>query len=64
MSTRRYLVQSGYGKGAYKTRWSFDTMAQAYAWYCGINTGNGYKKRLVDSKRGITFYRQISQVGA
>lgn len=44
-----FLVQVGKGsKGSYKTRYSFvGNLAQAVAWYCGINIANGYKKRLL-----------------
>jgi hypothetical protein len=43
-----FLVQVGKGKGSYKTRYSFKgKFAQAFFYYCGINVGNGYKKRLL-----------------
>jgi hypothetical protein len=42
-----FLVQVGKGKGSYKTRYSFKgKFAQAFFYYCGINVGYGYKKRL------------------
>jgi len=43
-----FLVQVGKGKGSYKTRYSFKgKFAQAFFYYCGINVGKGYKKRLL-----------------
>ena len=44
----RFEVQSGRGKSAYRTRYSFTgDIAQAVRYYCFINIGRGYKKRLV-----------------
>ena len=43
-----FMVQVGKGRGAYKTRYQFTgNLAQACAWYRGLNIGNGYKKRLI-----------------
>jgi len=42
-----WRVQVGKGKSAYKDRYVFDNISQAVAWYNGINTHSGYKKRLV-----------------
>ena len=47
METKTYKVQDGKGRGAYRTRWTFDNEQQARRWYAGINTHSGYKKRLV-----------------
>lgn len=48
-SKTEFLVQVGRGpRGAYKTRYRFEgNLAQAVAYYRGINIGNGYKKRLL-----------------
>jgi hypothetical protein len=47
-SETEFLVQVGKGKGAYKTRYRFvGNIGQAVGYYRGINSGNGYKKRLV-----------------
>lgn len=43
-----YLVQVGKGRGAYTTRWTFDSFGRAFMHYSGLNTHSGYKKRLVD----------------
>lgn len=43
-----FLVQVGRGSSAYKTRYRFEgNLAQACAYYRGLNIGNGYKKRLL-----------------
>jgi hypothetical protein len=43
-----FLVQVGRGKGGYATRYSFrGNLHQAVKYYCAINIGRGYKKRLV-----------------
>ena len=43
-----FEVQSGRGKGAYRTRYSFTgNLHQAVRYYICINIGLGYKKRLV-----------------
>lgn len=48
-SCTEFLVQVGKGeKGAYKTRYAITgNLAQAVLYFNGINTGNGYKKRLL-----------------
>jgi len=49
-SETTWLVQTGKGKGAYRTHYSFTGEAglhEAWFYYCGINVGNGYKKRLL-----------------
>lgn len=55
-----YLVQVGRFKSAYKTRWAFESANQAILWYRGINTGNGYKKRLINEETGEVIERYIS----
>jgi len=47
--TTQFLVQLGrYAKGSYATRYTITgNLAQAVAYFNGINIGNGYKKRLV-----------------
>jgi L-rhamnose isomerase len=43
-----FEVQVGKGKGAYKTRYTFEgRLDQACFYYRSINIGLGYKKRLV-----------------
>ena len=48
--TGKWRVQDGYERSAYEDRWTFpaDKRTQAMKWYNGLNTGNGYKKRLID----------------
>ena len=47
-SETEFIVQIGKGKSAYKTRNVFKgNLTQAVMTYCGINIGNGYKKRLL-----------------
>lgn len=59
-SDRIFHVQLGQGKkGAYTTRYSFDSVGQAEFWYVGINIGNGYKKRLITST-GRVLYKEAS----
>lgn len=43
-----FLVQVGHGpKGSYKTRYSFrGSLPNAVFYYCAINIGRGFKKRL------------------
>jgi hypothetical protein len=42
-----FLVQVGKGRGAYQTRYRIvGDLRQAEFYYCCINIGNGYKKRL------------------
>ena len=44
----RFEVQIGKGNGAYTTKYQFTgNLAQAVRYYCAVNIGNGYKKRLV-----------------
>jgi len=44
----KFEVQIGRGKGAYTARYEFTgNLAQAVKYYCAINIGRGYKKRLV-----------------
>lgn len=57
---KRYVIQDGVDKSGYWVRWSFDSINQAYRWYNSINTGNGYKKRLVDTKTSEVLERYIS----
>jgi hypothetical protein len=46
-STTQFLVQVGRNRGSYATRYSFTgDLHKAVAYYCAINIGNGYKKRL------------------
>lgn len=43
-----FHVQVGqWKKGAYHTRYSFDSVGRAMMWYSSINIGRGYKKRLI-----------------
>ena len=43
-----FLVQIGRGRSAYETKYSFKgNLHQAVSYYCAINIGRGYKKRLV-----------------
>jgi hypothetical protein len=58
-ATGKWRVQDGHGRSSYRDRWVFDNASQASAWYRGINTGNGYKKRLV-SPEGKVVARYIS----
>ena len=44
----RYHVQVGKNSGAYRTRYTTDSLAQATILYTGINLGPNYKKRLQD----------------
>lgn len=60
ITPHRYVVQDGYTTGGYRVRWSFDLWPQAWQHYHSINTGNGYKKRLVDTKTGEILARYIS----
>ena len=54
----KYVVQIGKGaKGSYRTRYAVDSLGQADLLYRGINIGNGYKKRLVDTSTGLTLAR-------
>lgn len=55
----KFLVQDGYGRGAYSNRYSVETEGQAYALYNAINTHSGHKKRIVDPD-GVTVARYIS----
>jgi hypothetical protein len=42
-----FFVQVGKGRGAYQTRYRIvGDLRQAEFYYCAINIGNGYKKRL------------------
>ncbi len=42
-----FLVQLGKGKSSYKTKYRFvGNLRQAVQYYCSLNVGNGYKKRL------------------
>jgi hypothetical protein len=56
----RYVIQDGYTTGGYRVRWSIDSYSQALLYYNSINTGNGYKKRLVDASTGEILERYIS----
>lgn len=60
MAERKFLVQSGYGRGSYETRYALDTLGEAVRWYEGINTHSGHKKRLVDPE-GKVLDRYISE---
>lgn len=43
-----FIVQSGYGKGSYETRYhTRGNLHQAVRMYKALNVGNGYKKRLI-----------------
>jgi hypothetical protein len=55
----KYHIQTGYKSGAYKDRYVTESQNQAVRWYDCINTGNGYKKRLVGPD-GALEYRHIS----
>lgn len=58
-SETMFYVQLGRGSGSYKTRWSFKgDLRQAVFYYCGLNVGRGYKKRLQMEDR--TLARQFS----
>lgn len=47
-SATEFLIQVGYKKGSYNTRYKIvGNFAQAVLYYRGINVGKGYKKRLV-----------------
>lgn len=60
ITPKRYVIQDGYTTGGYRVRWAYDSIDQAYRWYNSINTGNGYKKRMVDAKTGEVLERYIS----
>lgn len=46
--TTKFEVQVGRGRSAYATRYEFTgNLHQAVHYYCAINIGRGYKKRLV-----------------
>jgi uncharacterized protein YhbP (UPF0306 family) len=45
----QYIVQTGKGRGKYKTRYVFDNLDQATVWYLSLNIHSGYKKRLIDT---------------
>lgn len=56
-----YLVQVGrYAKGAYKTKYRFDNLSLAIAYYASINIGLGYKKRIKVKHSGKVLYRSAS----
>lgn len=59
---REVLIQTGKGKGSYKTRYSFQLthaqMGRAFLYYNSINTHSGYKKRLLVD--GVVKERYIS----
>lgn len=57
---KRYVIQCGKDQAGYYVRWSFDLIEQAYHYYSSINTGRGYKKRLVDMNTGEVLERYIS----
>jgi len=42
-----YLVQDGFGKGSYRTRWEFTDENLAIKYFNSINVHSGFKKRLV-----------------
>lgn len=43
-----FLVQTGKGKGSYRTKYSIvGNLTKAVMYYNGINIGRGYKKRLL-----------------
>lgn len=48
--TGSWLVQVGYGKGSYRTKYSFrsDQPSRAMLHYASLNTHSGHKKRLVN----------------
>jgi len=55
-----YHVQVGRGKkGAYATRYSFDSLNRACFWFSCINVGYGYKKRLI-TRTGVVLYKVVS----
>jgi len=59
-SANIFHVQVGRGrKGAYQTRYSFDSVSRAEFWYECINIGNGYKKRLI-TRTGKVLHRYAS----
>jgi hypothetical protein len=56
----RYVVQIGRGKGRYNVRYTFDNERTAILCFNGINIGNGYKKRLVDTETGTVLAKVLS----
>jgi hypothetical protein len=56
----RYVVQCGKNQSGYWVRYDFDSLTDAALNYKCINTGLGYKKRLVDTKTGEVIARYIS----
>jgi hypothetical protein len=50
----KLVVQLGYRRGTYKTKWSFsgNNLNQAVFYYRGLNVGLGYKKRLLLLRQG------------
>jgi len=55
-----FHVQVGrYAKGAYQTRYAFDSVSRAEFYYRCINIGRGYKKRLI-TRTGRVLQRQTS----
>ena len=54
----KYMVQIGRCSSVYTTRYTLDSLSQAGVYYSGINIGNGYKKRLIDSN-GKVYARLI-----
>lgn len=57
---KRFVVQTGKGRGAYEVRYALDTLGEAEFWYAGLNTHSGYKKRLVDTVARKVLRRYIS----
>lgn len=54
-----WRVQTGYGKGQYRTRYTLNSEGAAGRYYECISTHSGYKKRLV-SPDGRVVRRYIS----
>jgi hypothetical protein len=46
--TEPWRVQTGYGKGQYRNRYTLNSEDAASRYYDCINTHSGYKKRLVN----------------
>jgi hypothetical protein len=57
--TETWRVQTGYGKGQYKTRYTLNSEDVAGRYYDCLNIHSGYKKRLV-SPDGKIVRRYIS----
>ena len=59
-TSKRYHVQVGRGRGAYRSCYTTDNLAQAEILYSAINIANRYKKRLYDKTYSQVLARQFS----